>query len=84
MTRIASFQHTSIPALKISIEKIVGISGKDLYMTTREGSMADGFNYLSCGRDTEAEAREAANFLWTDAATRANAKAAEKTQGQPL
>jgi hypothetical protein len=72
---IAKFQHTSIPALRISITKTVGISGKDLYLTTREGSLIDGFNYLSCGRATLAEARDAANYLWTDAVTRAAARA---------
>lgn len=76
MQIIAAFQCTSIPTLKISITKIVGSKGQDLYMTTREGSGADGFNYLSCGRATEAEAREAANFLWQDAVNRATAKRA--------
>jgi hypothetical protein len=44
---------------------------KDLYLVTRQGGR--NFNYLQCGRNTEAEARTEANSLWTDAVQRTRA-----------
>lgn len=47
----------------------------DLYLITRQGGK--NFNYLQCGRRTEAEARAEANSLWTDAVTRTQSGWAE-------
>lgn len=76
-TRIVA-QHT-IPGTSrtVTIERRPGLKPKtEVFIVTREGDLGNGFNYLSCGRPTEAEAREAANFLWTDARDRAHARQA--------
>lgn len=71
---IAQLQHSEIPALRVEIIAQPRISGPgSIYMVTRQGGGIDGkylFNYLSCGRLTEAEARKEANFLWADAVQR--------------
>jgi hypothetical protein len=51
----------------------------EVYIITREGDLGNGFNYLSAGRPTEPEAREVANFLWTDARDRARAKQSKES-----
>jgi hypothetical protein len=51
--------------------------GKVHFRTVRDPGTSDIVNYLLFGRDTEAEAREVANFLWTDTVTRRDAKAVE-------
>lgn len=90
MTTILVAEHT-IPGTKstVKIELTPGsgatlLNGKmrDQYTVTRQDG--PGFNYISCGRQTEAEARQAANDLWTYARDRAAAKAAQPAPlGEP-
>jgi len=47
------------------------------FVVTRQAGVR--FNYLSCGRKTEAEARTAANDLWTDARDRTLAASRTET-----
>ena len=46
---------------------------RGMFYVTRPGDPKGRFNRLECGRKTEAEAREAANFLWADARDRVRA-----------
>jgi hypothetical protein len=53
------------------------IDGKVYFRAVRDPGTSELVNYLLFGRDTEAEAREVADFLWNDTVTRRDAKAVE-------
>ena len=63
----------------VMIERVIhpapvgGRARKVTYTITRLPYGATFVNYLSAGRDTFAEARDVANFLWSDAVTRRDA-----------
>lgn len=88
----ATFQTATVPGTTVTITIDVqpadrhlaevlnrpGLAKTHWYVTRNTGTGSPYVNYLSCGRDSEAEARAEANFLWSDTVTRRDAYAASR------
>lgn len=79
MTTVAAFQHSEIK-LSITITDTGNVGSKGRFIVVRECGARGVLAHCSAGRATEAEAREFANDMWTDALFRARCTRQDTTR----